>query len=142
MGNQAESGWSGRKRTLTVGGTLTAVASIVTIVSFFTSHNSSSPTPNLGPSSPSFSLATTVPAATPAVSTPPAGSTAAQYLNNCRQNIGDASYCQCTLNWLDAHVSQSQFATDMTGLNQYEQNQTSEPPPDMVTALAACTNSS
>src|SRR5215467_8910572 len=106
MGNPTERGWSGRKRTFTVTGALGAVASIVTIVSFFSSHNSPTPTPGLTPNSSISSLTTTVPVVPPAAqvstsTTGPSSSTAAQYRTNCAQNIGDPSTCQCTLQWFE-----------------------------------------
>lgn len=124
-------------------GALGAVASIVTIVSFFSSHNSPTPSPGLTPNSSISSLTTTIPVVTPAaqVSTSIAGSssaTSAQYMTNCAQNIGDLSTCQCTLKWFETHVSQSRFAEDMAGLIQSEQDPNSEPPPDLVNAYVAC----
>jgi hypothetical protein len=134
MTSQMNGNWSNRKRTITIGGTLTALASIVTIVSFFNSH-SSPPTPTAPPTYQPTSSQSTGPAPT---TTPVyTGNVADSYLSNCEQNSGP-SFCQCTLNWLEAHVSQSQFVQDMAGLNQYEQGVTSDPPPDVTKAYVAC----
>lgn len=135
MSNQVDGGWSNRKK-FTMGGALTALASIVTIVSFFTSHNNSSPTPTPGPSFSSSSTSVTPPA--PGTTVGYRGSVRGAYLSNCEQNVSGPSFCQCTLSWLEAHVSQSQFTLDMAGLNQFEQGQASDPPPDVAKAYIAC----
>ena len=50
MGDQV-GGWSNRKKTFTLGGTLGALASLVTIVSFVTAHNGTpAPGPTFNPS--------------------------------------------------------------------------------------------
>ena len=124
MGNQA-GGWSNRKKTFTVGGTLGALASLVTIVSFVTSHSG---TPAPGPTwSPSqtpagYSAAPTAPAQVATTSSEPTAS--AQYpasaqgavVSYCQQNYGGSvSYCQCDLNWLEVNVPYNIFETDPTG---------------------------
>ena len=120
--------WSNRKK-FTVGGALGSAASVATILTF------------LHPASPA------VPAPGPAVTTPPVpvtassipASAASNYLSNCESDISGPSFCECTLNWFNAHVPQSQFVQDTAALEQYEQSLTSDPPQDFVEASAACT---
>jgi hypothetical protein len=123
---------------VTIGGTLAALASIVTIVGFFTAHHSPPP-PTPPTPTPTYSTPPTL-TPTPAPTTPAVyqSNVANSYLSNCEQNISGPAFCQCTLNWFNAHVSQSQFMQDMAALNQYEQGVTSNPPPDMVKATVAC----
>ena len=124
MGDQV-GGWSNRKETFTVGGTLGALASLVTIVSFVTAHNG---TPAPGPTfNPSQSSAGYSPAPTTSIqliTTSSESTVSSQYsdsaqsavLSYCQQNYGGSvSYCQCDLNWLEANVPYSLFETDPTG---------------------------
>jgi hypothetical protein len=60
-------------------------------------------------------------------------------LSNCEQNISGPAFCQCTLSWLEDHVSQPKFVQDVAALNQYEQGATSSAPPDITRAYVACT---
>jgi len=108
---------------VTIGGTLAALASIVTIVGFFTAHHSPPP-PTPPTPTPTYSTPPTL-TPTPAPTTPPVyqSNVANSYLSKSEQNI---------------NVSQSQFMQDMAALNQYEQGVTSNPPPDMVKATVAC----
>ncbi len=110
-------GWSTRKKTFTMGGTLGAIASLVTIVSFLTGHSNLPPPPNPGQTSPASSVSSTG----PALPTGPASPTGSAYpvsaqnsvLSNCEQNYGEPpSYCQCDLNWLEANYSYSTFVQD------------------------------
>ena len=128
--------WSNRKKTFTIGGTLGAIASLVTIVSFFTAH--STPAPSSLSQNPAGSLTS------PSSPAPPrhqstTSSTASTYMSNCEQKISGPSFCQCTLNWFEANVTQSQFAQDLAMLQQWEPSQAGDPPQDMVKATVACT---
>jgi hypothetical protein len=127
-----------------VGGTLGAIASLVTIVSFLTGHSNPSPpsppTPILTSQAGSVS---TPGSSSPAVSASPTGlvypaSAQNSYLGNCEQAVSGPSFCQCTLSWLEANVPYSQFTPDMAKLEQYEQNQTDQPPQDVTEAYVAC----
>jgi hypothetical protein len=60
----------------------------------------------------------------------------------CEQQDSTASFCQCTLSWLEQNVSDAQFMRDVTALQQYKEGQTSKLPPDVVKAYAQCPNSS
>jgi hypothetical protein len=126
--------WTNRKKTFTIGGALGAIASLVTIVSFFTAHSTSAPPSSLS-QNPAGSLTY------PSSSAPPAhqSTTSSSYMSNCEQNISGPSFCQCTLNWFEAHVTQSQFAQDLAQLQQWEPSQAGDPPQDMVKATVACT---
>ena len=90
-----DGGWSNPKRTLTLGGTLGAIVSLVTIVSFLTGCQPSSPNP---------------------ASTSNSGyPTSAQnsILADCEQTYGaPTSYCQCNLNWLEANIPYTMFTQD------------------------------
>ena len=124
MGDQV-GGWSNRKKTFTVGGTLGGLASLVTIVSFVTAHGgtpASSPAfdPSQNPAgySPvptaSAQLATTSSEST--VSSQYPASAQSAVVTYCQQNYGGSvSYCQCDLNWLEANVPYNMFETDATG---------------------------
>jgi hypothetical protein len=130
--------WSNRKKTFTIGGTLGAIASLVTIVSFFTAHSASAPPSSLG-QNPAGSLAYPSSAAPSGHQSTTTSSTASSYMSNCEQNISGPSFCQCTLNWFEANVTPSQFAQDLTMLQQWEPTQAGDPPQDMVKATVACT---
>src|ERR1700758_5096841 len=112
MGDQV-GGWSDRKKTFTVGGTLGALASLVTIVSFVTAH-SGTPAPG-STFNPTQNPARYSPAPTTSaqLATTSAESAVVSY---CQQNYGGSvSYCQCDLNWLEANVPYNMFETDPTG---------------------------
>ena len=143
MSDRMDGSWSNRKRTFTIGGMLGAIASPVTIVSFLTAHSTSAAPSSLS-QNPAGSLAY------PSSSAPPShqsttssisstASTSSSYLSNCEQNVSGPSFCRCTLNWFEANVTQAQFAQDLAMFRRWEQNQTGDPPPDMVKAAVACT---
>jgi len=118
MGDQV-GGWSNRKKTFTVGGTLGALASLVTIVSFVTAHNGTpAPGPSLNPSQnpAGYSTAPTAPAQVATTSSQYPASAQSSIVSYCQQNYGGSvSYCQCDLNWLEANVPYNIFETDPTG---------------------------
>jgi hypothetical protein len=132
-----------------VGGTLGAIASLITIVSFVTGHGSPQPSPT--PIQTTQAGSVSVPGTSnPADSPSPTGmpsptgtaypaSAQSSYLSNCGQNVSGPSFCQCTLSWFEANVPYSQFTPDMAKLEQYEQGQTDQPPQDVTEAYAACT---
>lgn len=118
MGDQV-GGWSNRKKTFTVGGTLGALASLVTIVSFVTAHSGTpAPGPSLNPSQNPAGYSTAPTAPTQVATTSPQYPASAQsaIVSYCQQNYGGSvSYCKCDLNWLEANVPYNIFQTDPTG---------------------------
>jgi hypothetical protein len=118
MGDQV-GGWSNRKKTFTVGGTLGALASLVTIVSFVTAHSGTpAPGPSLNPSQnpAGYSTAPTAPAQVATTSPQYPASAQSAIVSYCQQNYGGSvSYCQCDRNWLEANVPYNIFETDPTG---------------------------
>jgi hypothetical protein len=116
MGDEV-GGWSNRKKTFTVGGTLGALASLVTIVSFFTAHNGTpapGPTSSPSPNPAGYSAGTTTPA--------PVATTSSQYPTSAQRAIVNdflqgspglpVSIAQCELNWLEANVPYTTFEQD------------------------------
>lgn len=118
MGDQV-GGWSNRKKTFTVGGTLGALASLVTIVSFVTAHSGTpTPGPSLNPpqNPAGYSTAPTAPAQVATTSAQYPASAQGAIVSYCQQNYGGSvSYCRCDLNWLEANVPYNIFETDPTG---------------------------
>jgi hypothetical protein len=124
MGDQV-GGWSSRKKTFTVGGTLGALASLVTIVSFVTAHGgtpASGPADNPSQNPAGYSPAPTAPAqpattsSDSTVSSQYPASAQSAVVSYCQQNYGGSvPYCQCDLNWLEANVPYSMYETDPTG---------------------------
>jgi hypothetical protein len=108
MSDQMEGGWSNRKKTITVTGTLGAIASLVTIVSFLTGHSSPTPVPSPSPTSAVSSVYPTD-SPTSTISVYPA-SAQNSILSNCEATSGaPASYCQCNVSWLEATIPYSTF---------------------------------
>lgn len=102
-------GWSNRKKTFTVGGTLGAIASLVTIVSFLTGH-SGTPAPGPTPSPAGYSVSPTAPAPPTTTSSEYPASAQSTILSDCQQNSGGSvSYCQCDLNWLELNIPYATF---------------------------------
>lgn len=118
VSDQINGGWSNRKKTFTVGGALTAAASLVTIVSFLTGPAGPPPTPT-PTSSPTYQV-TPIPTFSPTGSGSPAGTAYPASAQNsiigyCEQNLGEPlSYCQCDLSWLKANIPYSLFVTNPT----------------------------
>jgi hypothetical protein len=118
MGDQV-GGWSNRKKTFTVGGTLGALASLVTIVSFVTAHSG---TPAPGPTwstslnTAGYSTGPTAPAPVAATSSGYSASVQSAIVSDCQQNYYESvSICQCDLNWLEANVSYPMYESDPNG---------------------------
>lgn len=55
------------------------------------------------------------------------------YLSNCEQGNGNAAFCQCTLNWFEAHITYTQFLA-----NDSMARRSGQTPADLTNAEDAC----
>jgi hypothetical protein len=103
------------------GAILGTMASIATILTLFITLGQSSSSSTTPPSTPS-----TTQAAFPA-------NVDKNYLSSCEQSSnGNATFCQCTLNWFQTNVTLTQFLADEDELNN------GQTPPDVTNAENAC----
>jgi hypothetical protein len=61
------------------------------------------------------------------------------YLSSCEANGSHTgTFCQCTLTWLEGHVTYSRLIQDVTAFAEDQRQQTSAPPVDVNEADNSC----